>query len=127
MIKMWKYLLLLINTMWISKNVFKAKQPKSRNIKYFPFRTIVDKFVDSFTSFVDVNLPKNGKIFLWEVVSMYKRINEAVLADIAEKMNALAAEISVKEVPYEKQVQILKTVQTELKEILALHCTEAEE
>jgi len=58
---------------------------------------------------------------------MCKRINKAVLADIAAKMEALTAEISVKDISYEKQIQILKAIQKEFEELLALHCVEAEE
>lgn len=63
---------------------------------------------------------------LREVVSMCRRINEAVLADIAAKMDALATEISVKDISYEKQIQILANIQKEFEELLALHCVEAE-
>ena len=62
---------------------------------------------------------------LREVVSMCRHINEAVLADIAKKMDALAAEISVKDISYEKQIQILRKIQKEFEELLALPCAEA--
>lgn len=58
---------------------------------------------------------------------MCRCIDEAVLADIAAKMDALAAEISVEDISYEKQIQILKTIQMEFEELLVLHCVEAEE
>ena len=57
---------------------------------------------------------------------MCRRINEAVLADIAAKMDALATEISVKDISYEKQIQILANIQKEFEELLALHYVEAE-
>lgn len=58
---------------------------------------------------------------------MCKHINEVVLADIVIKMDALAAEISMKDISYEKQIQILRKIKTEFEELLALHCVKAEE
>ncbi len=58
---------------------------------------------------------------------MCKHINEAVLADIVIKMDALAAEISMKDISYEKQIQILRKIKTEFEELLAVHCVKAEE
>ncbi len=58
---------------------------------------------------------------------MCKHINEAVLADIVIKMDALAVEISMKDISYEKQIQILRKIKTEFEELLALHCVKAEE
>ena len=52
---------------------------------------------------------------------MCKHINEAVLADIMAKMDALAAEISFEDISYEKQIQILKKIQREFEELLAVH------
>lgn len=58
---------------------------------------------------------------------MYRCINEAVLADIAAKMDALAAEISVEDISYEKQIQILGKIQREFEEFLTLYCVDVEE
>lgn len=57
---------------------------------------------------------------------MCRHINEAVLADIIAKMDALAAEISFEDISYEKQIQILKKIQTEFEELLALHFVDVE-
>lgn len=57
---------------------------------------------------------------------MCKHINEAVLADIMAKMDALAAEISFEDISYEKQIQILKKIQTEFEELLAIYFIAAE-